>query len=134
MRLDSDRKPNKVVMDADFFSMSLRYPTVSQKRRYLSKGLHAAQTCAKGEQLERGEKFLRLLNSSLDIEGHHSTRSFALSFLQGVLRMALQARIVNAVDFRVLLKHLSNSHCVTHSRLDSHSQCLTASHSKPRVE
>ena len=121
-------------MDADFFPMSLWYPAVSQKRRYLSKRLHAAQACSKSEQLKRGEEFLGLLNSSLNIEGHHGTRSFALSLLQGVLRMALQARIVNTVNFRMLLKHLSDSHCVALSRLNSYSQCLTASHSEPRVE
>src|SRR3954447_22429172 len=76
--------------------------------RMFDQALHAAQTFCKREQLAAFEEALGVIEGSMELCRDHAAEGAHLFFCQGMLRMAREARVIDATHFWVSLKPLRN--------------------------
>ena len=132
--LDTNGDTDEVVLDSEKLSVGLGNGAVGHESGVLGERLDTSKTLSQSENLKVSEESIGVLNTALHVERDHGTGSAGLLTGNSVLGMALKTGVGNALNLRVGLEALGDSHSVAHSFSDAHFEGLAGAHGQPRVE
>ena len=132
--LDTDGKSHEVVLDTEKLSLGRGDGTVGHGDGVLGKGFNTTERFGKGEDLEVLEEGAGLLETTLQVDGDHTTGASGLLLLDFVSRVALKTGVDNLLDFLVSLHQFGKGKGVRLSLLDSDGKGLGTSDDDPGIE
>src|SRR5439155_10888261 len=96
---------------------------------------HSSKRRSKPDEAQVFQKISSRVAAALQLKGNHAAADSAHRFTNDfVLRMGLQARIVNVLHCRILFQILRDGESVGACALDSQGKCLDSAHAQPCIE
>src|SRR4051794_32409439 len=101
---DADREPDERIGYSERLAHLGRDRTVGHDRGMIDEAFHAAQTFCQGKEMRVLQESTRPCEIRFQNNRHHSAERSHLLLRELVLRMLVEARVINLLDLRLLLE------------------------------